>query len=317
MSTELLDEAINGFISTNDGGSDDADASIDETIEGKTGESEDKEKKPAESGEQDGETDGNDDDLDDSDVTDEVIDEDDKTQKQDQQPKPKKNRFQERIDYKTQENRELRQKLEELEAQIESKPPELPPAPDPNKYTFDKRIKGDFERAQAKYYQDVGKWEAQCETVKSEHEGRGTQRVQKEQQRYFSKMASEKSFYGDYDTAVRTLGSFKMTPELHEALSHDDNNTDLFCFLGNPKHHSIAEEVFSMKGYSQARKLAEISFKLQAAKARQKAKPSGSKPPVSKPKGGKGGSGGLDFEKMNDADYLKLMGKAKAKIGKF
>jgi hypothetical protein len=130
-------------------------------------------------------------------------------------------------------------------------------------------------------------------------------------------MASEKSVFGDYDSAVRTLGSFKMTPELHEALSHDENNTDLFCFLGNPKNHSIAEDVFSLKGYAQARKLAEISFKLQAAKARQKAKPSKSKPPVNKPKGGKGGGGGIDFDNMPDAKYREIMGKAKAKIGKF
>lgn len=272
--------------------------------------------KPEESGEPGEEEDGEIDGDDDSEEV-EHPEEDETEEKKEPPKKPKKNRFQERIDQKTREAYELRQRLEELETKLESVPPELPPKPDPNKYTFDKNVQGDRERAIAQFNQDVGKWEAACESIKTEHENKGAQRIQSEQQRYFSKMAAEKSVYGDYGTAVQTLGSFKMTPELHEALAHDDNNTDLFCFLGNPKNRAVANEVFGLKGYSQARKLAEISFKLQAAKTRQRAKPSSAKAPVGKPKGGKGGAGGIDFEKMSDADYRKMMGKAKANIRKF
>lgn len=257
---------------------------------------------------------GDDDGLDDSEAK---TEEDEKNTNKDQTPKPKKNRFQERIDQKTRENHELRQKLEEYEAKLESIPPELPPKPDPSKYTYDKTIKGDYERAVAQYNQDIGKWEKTCESITAEHANKGKARIQREQQQYFSKIASEKSIYGDYNTAVRSLGSYQMTPELHEALLHDENNTDLFCFLGNPKNNKFAEQVFGLKGYAQARKLAELSFKLQAAKARQQAKKGTDSLPVGKPKGGKGGGGGIDFDKMSDADYRKVMGKAKAKLGKF
>ncbi len=286
---------------------DDADILADDGKEGKEKPVDDKQGK-----EKDGE--GNDDDTDGTDDV-EGVEVDDKDKKPDQTPKPKRNKFQERIDEKTREVYELRQKLETIQAELESKPPELPPKPDPSKYTFDKTVKGDFERAQAQYHQDVGKWEAKCESITTAHEKRGEQRIQAEQQKYFSKMSAEKSIFGDYDTAVRSLSSYAMTPELHEALATDDNNTDLFCFLGNPKNHTIAEKAMTLKGYAQSRYLAEISFKLQAAKTRQQAKPSNSKSPVGKPKGGKGGGGALDIEKMSDSEYRKLMGKAKAKVG--
>lgn len=308
-----LDTLIDGSFQTDDGGVDDTiadDATIDEAAGGEVDKDKPVEEKP------EGE-DGNEDDSDDTEEVNDDLEVDDKEKKPETPQKPKKNRFQERIDQKTREAYELRQRVEELEAKIESVPPEFPPKPDPNKYTFDKNVQGDRERAIAQFNKDVGKWEAACESIKTAHENKGAQRIQSEQQRYFSKMAAEKSVYGDYGTAVQTLGSFKMTPELHEALAHDDNNTDLFCFLGNPKNRAVANEVFGLKGYSQARKLAEISFKLQAAKSRQQAKPSNAKSPIGKPKGGKGGAGGIDFDKMPDAEYRKLMGKAKAKLGKF
>lgn len=321
-----LDTLIDGSFQANDGGVDDTiadDTTIDEAAGGEVGKGKGK---PVDGDEVDGETvddgageDGEGDGSDGSD--DETLTEDDKEKKQ--EPPQKLSRaemraaqIQENIKNLTTEKYRLMQENEQLRLEQESRPPEFPPKPDPNKYTFDKNVQGDRERAIAQFNQDVGKWEAACESIKTAHENKGAQRIQSEQQRYFSKMAAEKSVYGDYGTAVQTLGSFKMTPELHEALAHDDNNTDLFCFLGNPKNRAVANEVFGLKGYSQARKLAEISVKLQAAKSRQQAKPSSAKTPVGKPKGGKGGAGGIDFDKMSDADYRKLMGKAKAKLGK-
>jgi len=307
-----LDTLIESSFPTTEEAPEVTDETISEEVAEEDGASEDG--KPEEDGEPGEEEDGKTDGTDDSEEVETTEEDEAKTEPP---KKPKRNKFQERIDQKTREVYELRQKLAEYEAKVESAPPELPAEPDPNKYTFDKNIQGDRERAIAQYNQDVGKWQAECERINAEHENRGVKRIQTEQQKYFSKMANEKSIYGDYTTAVQTLGSYKMTPELHEALLHDDNNTDLFCFLGNPKNQVAANEVFSLKGYQQARKLAEISFKLQAAKARQKAKPSSAKAPVGKPKGGKAGAGGIDFEKMSDADYRKIMGKAKAKLGKF
>lgn len=310
MDTMDLDAAIDSSFPTPE----EASAGADEPIEEATIIDAAKDKKPVVkdddgSGEDGGEEGGEPGETEDG--------EPEENEKNEPEPKPKKNRAQERINQKTREIYELRRLNEELQAKIESKPPEFPEKPDPTKYTFDKNIKGDYERAVAKFNQDVGKWEASCEAIKLDHENAGTRRIQGEQQRYFSKMAADKSIYGDYNTSVKTLGNYPVTPELHQALLHDENNTDLFCFLGNPKNHAIAEDVFSLKGYVQSRKLAEISFKLQAAKTRQQAKPGNKSVPVSKPKGGRSGAGGVDFEKMSDAQYREVMGKAKAKVGRW
>lgn len=234
--------------------------------------------------------------------------------KPDEPAKPKKkDRYQERIDHKTRENYELKARIAQLEEERDAKPPELPPQPDPANYRY--RNEEERIQAQRQFDYDMGKWQSEVERINTEHANRGQVKIQNEQRQYFTKMSGEKSIYGEYDTALRNLSNYKMTPELHNALLHDSNNTDLFCFLGNnPK---LADEVFKLRGYQQSYRLAEISYKLQAAKVRSKAKPSSAPAPTGKPKGGSGGKGGKSLADMSDTEYRNAMKKAKAKLSKF
>lgn len=205
--------------------------------------------------------------------------------------KKKRNRYQERIDTLTRDKYESQARIAELEEQINSKPPELPPEPNPADYTFDKNKQGDLERARDQFNQDVGAWRAEVERIKTAHENRGTAKVEQEKEKYHTKMSKETSVYGDYATANQTLTNVPLTHEIHNALVHDENNTDLFCFLGNPKNARHLETVLKAKGYRQSQLLAEISFKLQYHKNNAKRKPSNNPPPGGKPKGGESGSG--------------------------
>lgn len=246
--------------------------------------------------------------------------EEEESEPEDNEPpvkKPKKNRYWERINNITRERNEARDRLAELEEQINSKPPELPPEPNPADYRFDKNKQGDYERASAQYHQDVGKWQAEVERIKDAHENRSTHKVDQEKATYHEKMANDTSVYGDYATANRTLANVPLSAEIHDALVHDEHNTDLFCFLGNPKNSKYLDMVQSAKGYRQAKLLTEISFKLQYHKNNAKRKTSKNPPPTGKPKGGKSvGGSGKNLDKSSFEDYSKAMSKAQRKLNK-
>jgi hypothetical protein len=228
------------------------------------------------------------------------------------EPPKKKNRYNERLEYVAAERARLRRENEELRQQLESKEPELPPQPDPQKYQFDPNIPGQRDAAVARYNQDLGKWQADVERITEEHKNRDQTRVRREQEEYFHKMSAEKSIYGDFQTSVRRLAHLQITPELHDALKHEDNAADLFNFLGS--RPDIAESVLSMRGYQQARKLAEIALKLRYAQERKKTKQTKApEPPAKTPKQGSGGGGVKKLDDLSFEEHSRMMLKAEEK----
>jgi hypothetical protein len=225
--------------------------------------------------------------------------------------KKPKSRYQKRteelqksIDELTRERYALRAENNSLKEQHDSKPPELPPKPDPEKYTYTTGNQEEEAEAVARYNQDLGKWNAECELIKKNHANRHNIRIQEEMGQYFRKMESEKSEYGDYNKAYRNISDNKfMNAEFHNALKDSPNSTDLFCFLGN--RPDIARSVFELKGFALSRKLAEISVKLELAKSRQKTKSSKAPKPPAKVKGHGGKakvlSDNSSFEEISDA----------------
>lgn len=305
-----IEEALPGE-EVNDETVDDNDTSTDD------GEAEGSDK-PEESEEEESEESTDDDEGEESEESEEKTDvTDDKGNK-----KPK-SRYEKRVEEKqkiinelTTQQYALRAEVENLREQQDSKPPELPPKPDASKYTYHEGNEEEEAAAVAKYNQDVGKWEVQCEQIKKAHENRHNVRIQEDMAKYFQKMSGEKSVYGDYNQAYRNISENKlMNAEFHEALKSDPNNTDLFCFLGN--RPDIARKVFSLKGHALSRELAKISVKLDMAKGKQKNKTSKAPKPPAKVKTGGGGGAGKKLEDMTDAEYRKVMGKAKAKLNRF
>lgn len=220
-------------------------------------------------------------------------------------PKQKGDRVQKRFDEMTRDKYRLQRENEELRRQLDSREPDLPTKPDPHNYAFDPNIKGSYEMAKAKFERDMGKWEAKVEGIKEEHSNRTLRKVEAEQTRYYSKMANQKSVFGNFDSSKRVLHDI-LTPEMHDALIHESNATDLFCFFGS--HPQIAEEVFSMSGYQQSREIARIAMKLRNAVEGKKPKTTKApEPPAKAPKGG-GGTPKKDPSKMTPEEWAKDQG---------
>lgn len=220
--------------------------------------------------------------------------------------KPRRNRYQERLDTLTRERYEAQARIEELEDQLFNKPPELPPQPNPTAF---RDQQGNVDQRALDFA--TGKWQAEVDRINQEFAQREQRKMLKERERYHQKISKEKSIYGDYQTALRNLDDLPMTPELHTALLHDENATDLFCFLGSNRR--IAEDVLKLRGHQQSLKLAEISQKLQAAKNRPKLKKSSNPPPTGKPKKGTVGKSGGTTKKFDDLsfeEHCKQMQKA-------
>lgn len=309
-----IDEAIQDSIPTNDESDSEGEEPEDQP-EGKEG----GEKKEGEEEEEKEGIEGYDDTEKEKAEGDEKTDSESEKTDTDEPPvkKPKKNRYQERIDTMTREKYEREARIAELEDQLNNKSPELPPEPDPAKYTFDRNIQGDMERARDQYNQDLGKWKSEVERINKSYENRDKEKTDRERSAYFEKMSKETSVYGDFETANRTLANVKSTQQIHEALATDEHNTDLFCFLGNPKNSAILDRVLRAKGYQQSRILAEISFKLQYHKNAAQRQPSKAPPPTGKPKGGRsGGSTGTNLDKASFETVSSALAKAENRLNK-
>jgi hypothetical protein len=239
--------------------------------EGEDGEDEDGEEKPAEGDEKD-----------------------------DQKPvdKPKKSRAAERIESLARERSQLRRELEDLRKQIDSRPPELPPQPNPEDY-----------KTERDYAYAMGQYNATVEGIKAEHGKADERRIEREKATYQDKITKDKARFADFDKVVSSLGDTLITPELHDALYGCDNPADILYFLG--KNPLIADQVLSMSGRQQTIKLAEISVKLAAAQKPKNIKSAAPKPP-DKPKGSGAATAGGYSENMSFEDHCKYMRKLEA-----
>jgi hypothetical protein len=226
--------------------------------------------------------------------------EDEKTEKKPPEKKARKeNKVQKRFDEMTRERYQLRKENEELRRRLESREPEIPEQPDPKKF----KNQRDYDFA-------MGQWQAKVEVIKHESEQREQTRIQNETQQYQAKIQSEKSKYEDFDRALQNIAHIDITPELHDALYHSDNATQLLYFLG--KNPSIAEDVLSMSSHKQSRKLAEISIKLKNAGKKKKVVSDAPKPPA-KVKKGSGTSPAKNIDNMSFEEHCQLMRKEEAK----
>ena len=218
-------------------------------------------------------------------------------EKEDKKPpikKKKTDKVQKRFDELTREKYRLRKENEELRRRIESKEPEIPKQPDPKEF-----------KSQRDYDFAMGQWQAKVEGIKNESAQREQTRVQNEAQQYQAKIQSNKSKYEDFDRALQNIAHIDITPELHDALYHSDDATQLLYFLG--KNPSIAEDVLSMPSHQQSRKLAEISVKLKAASKKKKVVSDAPKPPA-KVKKGSGTKPSKRWDQMTPEEWAKHRG---------
>ena len=211
----------------------------------------------------------------------------------------KENKVQKRFDEMTRERYQLRKENEELRRRLESREPEIPEQPDPKKFENQR----DYDFA-------MGQWQAKVEGIKEKTAQREQIRVQNEAQQYQAKIQSNKSKYKDFDRALQNIAHIDITPELHDALYHSDDATQLLYFLG--KNPSIAEDVLSMSSHQQSRKLAEISVKLKAASKKKKVVSDAPKPPA-KVKKGSGTSPAKNIDNMSFEEHCQVMRKVEAK----
>jgi hypothetical protein len=214
------------------------------------------------------------------------------------EPKPKKSRAAERIEALARERSQLRRELEDLRSQINSRPPELPPQPQPGEY-----------KTEREYAFAMGQYQAKVDGINAEHGKAEERRIERERITYQERIAKDKAKYSDFEQAVSGLGDIPISPELHDALYACNNPADILYFLG--KNPLIADQVLSLTGRQQTVKLAEISVKLAAAQRPKNIKSAAPKPPE-KPKGGASASASGYSENMSFDDHCRYMRKLEA-----